>query len=71
MRLRTLRIWKKGKPVWISLLVWAAISVVMLVWIGSSLMDYRGNLPKIQPSYTNQMVAKDIKNLYKIGRAHV
>ena len=46
MRVRTLRIWKKGKPVWIFLLFWAVCSAVMLFLFGYSLFDLRGGLPK-------------------------
>ena len=34
MRLRTLRIWKRFKPLWLFLLGWAAFSAVMLVLMG-------------------------------------
>lgn len=46
MRVRTLRIWKKGKPLWLFLFFWAVMSVIMLFLFGYSLFDLRGGLPK-------------------------
>lgn len=51
MRIRTLRIWKKGKPVWLFLLGWALCSALFLFALGQSLLDPRGGLPKIDPAY--------------------
>ena len=48
MRLRTLTLWKKGKPIWLGILGWACISVVMLILWGYSIMDFRGGLPDVE-----------------------
>ncbi len=47
MRLRTLTIWRKLKPVWLGVFAWACISVVMMVLWGYSIMDFRGGLPDV------------------------
>ncbi len=48
MRLRTLTIWRKLKPLWLAVAAWACISVVMLVLWGYSIMDFRGGLPDVE-----------------------
>ena len=48
MRLRTLTLWKKGKPLWFGILGWACISVAMLFLWGYSIMDFRGGLPAVE-----------------------
>ncbi len=48
MRLRTLTIWRKLKPLWLAVAVWACISVAMLVLLGYSIMDFRGGLSDVE-----------------------
>ena len=48
MRLRTLRIWKRLKPLWLLLIGWAICSGVILFLLGYSLFDVRGGLPKVE-----------------------
>ncbi|MBQ2837489.1 MAG: DUF4097 family beta strand repeat protein [Peptococcaceae bacterium] len=48
MRLRTLTIWRKFKPVWLGIAGWAVISIVMMVLWGYSIMDFRGGLPNVE-----------------------
>ena len=48
MRLRTLKLWKKLKPVWLGIFGWAIISVVMMVLWGYGIMDFRGGLPDVE-----------------------
>jgi len=45
VRLRTLTIWRKLKPLWLGIFGWACISVAMMVLWGYSIMDFRGGLP--------------------------
>lgn len=45
MRLRTLTLWRKLKPLWFGIAGWACISIVMMVLWGYSIMDFRGGLP--------------------------
>ena len=45
MRLRTLTIWRKLKPLWLGIFGWACISVAMMALWGYSIMDFRGGLP--------------------------
>lgn len=61
MRLRTLRIWKRFKPLWLFLLGWAAVSVVMLILLGHSLFDVRGGLPKVDVAYSQTIAEPDIR----------
>lgn len=58
MRLRTLRIWKRLKPLWLLLMGWAAASVVMMILLGYSLFDLRGGLPKIDAA-SSQTISAD------------
>ena len=48
MRLRTLTLWKKLKPLWLGIAGWACISIVMMVLWGYSIMDFRGGLPDVK-----------------------
>ena len=48
MRLRTLMIWRKLKPMWLAILAWACISVVTMVLWGYSITDFRGGLPDVE-----------------------
>lgn len=61
MRLRTLRIWKRFKPLWLFLLGWAAFSAVMLVLAGYHLFDWRGGLPKADVASSQTIVAEDVR----------
>ncbi len=47
MRLRTLRIWKKGKPLWLLLIGWLVFGALFLLLLGYNLFDWRGGLPKV------------------------
>lgn len=63
MRLRTLRIWKRFKPLWLFLLGWAAFSAVMLVLVGYHLFDWRGGLPKVDVASSQTIVAEDVRTV--------
>ena len=47
MRLRTLWIWKKGKPLWLLLIGWLVFGALFLLLLGYNLFDWRGGLPKV------------------------
>lgn len=63
MRLRTLRIWKRLKPLWLLLIGWAVASVVILGIWGYSLFDFRGGLPKVSVASSQTIAADDIRAL--------
>ena len=69
MRLRTLTLWKKGKPVWLGVLGWACISVVMLLLWGHSIMDFRGGLPAVEVA-SSQTIALNKENPVKTIDIH-
>lgn len=48
MRLRTLTIWKKLKPLWLGIALWACISIGMMLLWGYSILDFRGGLPDVE-----------------------
>ena len=47
VRLRTLWIWKKGKPLWLLLIGWLVFGALFLLLLGYNLFDWRGGLPKV------------------------
>lgn len=61
MRLRTLTIWRKLKPLWLSIAAWAGISIVMMVLWGYSILDFRGGLPDVEIA-SNQIIEIDKKH---------
>lgn len=61
MRLRTLRIWKRFKPLWLLLLGWAVFSAVLLVLVGYQLFDWRGGLPKVEVASSQTIDAEDVR----------
>ncbi len=63
MRLRTLRIWKRWKPLWLFLLGWAVFSAVMLVLVGYHLFDWRGGLPKVDVASSQTIAAEDVRTI--------
>lgn len=63
MRLRTLRIWKCWKPLWLFLLGWAVFSAVMLVLVGYHLFDWRGGLPKVDVASSQTIAAEDVRTI--------
>ena len=69
MRLRTLTLWKKGKPVWLGVLGWACISLIMLLLWGYSVMDFRGGLPAVEIA-SSQTIEIDKKNPVKTIDIH-
>lgn len=46
MRIRTISIWKRLKPLWLFLIGWAVCSVIMMGIFGYRLQDVRAGLPK-------------------------
>lgn len=56
MRLRTLTLWRKWKPIWLTIAGWACISVVMMVLWGYSIMDFHGGLPKAEIASSQTIV---------------
>ena len=64
MRLRTLTLWKKGKPIWLGILGWACISIVMLLLWGYSVLDFHGGLPNVEIA-ASQTIKIDKKNPVK------
>ena len=69
MRLRTLTLWKKGKPIWLGILGWACISIVMLLLWGYSVLDFHGGLPDVEIA-SSQTIALDKKNPVKTIDIH-
>lgn len=63
MRLRTLRIWKRFKPVWFLLIGWALFSALLLVLFGYQLFDVRGGLPKVQVASSQTIEADGVKSI--------
>ena len=61
MRLRTLRIWKRFKPLWLLLLGWAVFSAVLLVLVGSQLFDWRGGLPEVEVASSQTIDAEGVR----------
>lgn len=61
MRLRTLKIWKRLKPLWLLLIGWAVVSVVMVVWWGYSIVDVRGGLPKVEAANSQTIETDDVR----------
>lgn len=61
MRLRTLRIWKKGKPLWLMLIGWAVFGALFLLLLGYNLFDWRGGLPKVAVAYSETISAEDVQ----------
>lgn len=47
MRIRTLSIWKRFRPLWLALIGWLCCSVIMVCIFGYHLLDLRGGLPKV------------------------
>lgn len=63
MRLRTLRIWKWGKPLWLLLIGWAVVSALMLGLWGYQIADLRGGLPKVDVASSQRIPAKAVQAL--------
>lgn len=61
MRLRTLRIWKRLKPLWLLLLGWAVFSAVLLALVGYHLFDWRGGLPKVEAASSQTIDVEDVR----------
>ncbi|MGM9525408.1 MAG: DUF4097 family beta strand repeat-containing protein [Peptococcaceae bacterium] len=61
MRLRTLRIWKRLKPLWLLLIGWTICSGVILFLLGYSLFDVRGGLPKVEAASSQTIEASAVK----------
>ncbi len=66
MRLRTLTIWRKLKPVWLGVFAWACISVVMMVLWGYSIMDFRGGLPDVDVKSSQTIQVEKEKSIRTI-----
>lgn len=64
MRLRTLTLWKKLKPLWLGIFFWACISVAIMVIWGYSMMDFRGGLSKVEVA-SSQIVQPEKNNPIK------
>lgn len=69
MRLRTLTLWKKLKPLWLGIFGWACISVVMMVLWGYSILDFRGGLPDVEIA-ASQRIEIDKKHPVKTIDIH-
>jgi len=69
MRLRTLTLWKKLKPLWLGIAGWAGISIVMMVLWGYSVMDFRGGLPDVEVA-SSQTIKIDKKHPVKTIDIH-
>ena len=63
MRLRTLRIWKRFKPVGFLLIGWTLFSALLLVLFGYQLLDVRGGLPKVQVASSQTIEADGVKSI--------
>lgn len=61
MRLRTLRIWKRLKPLWLLLLGWAVVSAVLLALVGYQLFDWRGGLPRVDVASSQTIDAEGVR----------
>lgn len=64
MRVRTLALWKKYKLVWMILLGWSIVGAFVLLFLGYSVLDLRGGLPRIDALYTEKI---DMTNVEEIA----
>ena len=63
MRLRTLQWWKKYKLVWLALLGWTIMGAAALIFLGYSVFDWRGGLPKIDPLYEEKVELQAVEEI--------
>ncbi len=63
MRLRSLRIWKRGKPLWLFLIGWAIFGALLLLCLGYSIYDLRGGLPRVDVCASQTIDADDVRAL--------
>lgn len=61
MRLRSLRMWKRFKPLWLFLIGWAIFGAVLLLCLGYSLFDLRGGLPRVEIGCSQTIDADDVR----------
>ena len=66
MRLRTLRMWKRFKPVGFLLIGWAVFSALMLFLFGYNLFDFRGGLPKVDVAASQTLAIDEIDDVKAI-----
>lgn len=66
MRLRTLTVWKKWKPLWFCIALWACISLVMMVLWGYHLLDFRGGLPDVEIASSQTIPTKTTRSVKTI-----
>ena len=64
MRLRTLRIWKRLKPLWLLLAGWAVVSAVMLLLWGNFMLDLRAGLPKVDVATSRTVDAEEVQEVH-------
>lgn len=64
MRLRTLRIWKRLKPLWLLLAGWAVISAVMLLLWGYHMLDLRAGLPRVDVAASRTIDAEPVQEVH-------
>lgn len=63
MRLRTLRIWKRWKPLWLLLIGWGVFSILLLLLWGYSLLDWHGGLPDADILNSQTITEKNVKKV--------
>ncbi len=66
MRLRTLRMWKRFKPVAFLLIGWAVFSALMLFLLGYNLFDHRGGLPKVEVAHSQTIEVDELSDVKAI-----
>lgn len=64
MRLRTLRIWKRLKPLGVLLAGWAVISAVILLMWGYHMLDLRAGLPKVDVATSRTIDAEPVQEVH-------